>query len=45
MALTKQFQTNPDFIDIMNSAISLFSENTDKSTTGLEKSILEKIQK
>ena len=35
MALTKQFQTNPDFIDIMNSAITLFSENTDKSTEEL----------
>ena len=35
MALTKQLQTNPDFIDIMNKAISLFSENTDKSTEEL----------
>lgn len=35
MALTKQIQTNPDFIDIMNNAIKLFSENTDKSTEEL----------
>ena len=32
MALTKQLQSNPDFITIMNEAIILFSDNTDKST-------------
>ena len=42
MALTKQLQTNPDFIDIMNQAISLFSENTDKSTEELWNLVSEK---
>lgn len=35
MALTKQLQTNPEFIDMMNTAITLISEKTDKPTDEL----------